>query len=124
MPDAKKVLIVDDEPDLVALTSFRLRKAGYIVSSVLDGAKALEEIKSSVPSLILLDLNLPGMSGEQICGLVKADDALRNIPILLFSASSDNIEDRCRDMGADDFLVKPYEHEDLLAKVRQLLEQK
>ncbi len=89
---SKKILIVDDEPDLVRVTSFRLKKMGYNVIVGTDGNQALSLIESERPDLVLLDLRLPEIDGLEACRRVKADPKLKDIPIILFTASISSAE--------------------------------
>ena len=119
----KTILVVDDEPAIVKVVSFRLKKAGYNVVSAADGQEGLDLIGKIKPDLILLDLRLPVLDGFQVCQKVKADESLKAIPIIIFTASStgENIDSRYKEVGADDYLIKPFEPEVLLEKIRKLL---
>ena len=119
----KTILVVDDEPAIVKVVSFRLKKAGYNVVSAADGQEGLDLIGKIKPDLILLDLRLPVLDGFQVCQKVKADENLKAIPIIIFTASSmgENIDSRYKEVGADDYLIKPFEPEVLLEKIRKLL---
>ena len=119
----KTILVVDDEPAIVKVVSFRLKKAGYNVVSAADGQEGLDLIGKIKPDLILLDLRLPVLDGFQVCQKVKADESLKSIPIIIFTASStgENIDSRYKEVGADDYLIKPFEPEVLLEKIRKLL---
>lgn len=114
----KKILLVDDEPDTLKLTTFRLRKAGYDVLQEINGLQAIERAKSDAPALILLDLNIPGRNGEEVCRILKGDPTTKSIPIVILSASSEIIEQKAAAAGADGFIVKPYDLPDFLAKVQ------
>ena len=119
----KTILVVDDEPAIVKVVSFRLKKAGYNVVSAADGQEGLDLIGKIKPDLILLDLRLPVLDGFQVCQKVKADENLKAIPIIIFTASSmgENIDSRYKEVGADDYLIKPFEPEVLLEKIRKLI---
>ena len=117
----KTVLIIDDEEDIQLITAFRLKKAEYTVVSAGDGATGLAALRDGGADLVLLDISLPGKSGLEICREIKADPALRGIPVILFSASVENIEDHRRKAGAEAFLIKPFETENLLKTVAELL---
>jgi len=120
MAKQKTVLIIDDEPDLVKLTSFRLTKAGYKVVAATDGKKGLESASRIKPDLIILDINLPEISGDEVCRALKNDEKLKCIPVMILSASIECLEDRVRDMGAQAFMLKPYDYQNLIAKVKEL----
>jgi len=121
---AKRILIVDDEPDVLKLAEFRLRKWGYEIITAFDGQKGLELIRNEKPDLVLLDLRLPNTDGIEVCRQVKNDKELKHIPIILFTATADiAVAEVAKEYGADDYLVKPYEPEQLLKKVRSITNQ-
>ena len=100
-----KILVVDDEPDLIKLTVYRLKKAGYEVTTAVDGCQAVELVGEINPDLVLLDLNLPGIKGSEVCRQIKANDETKNIPVILFSASGDSsVAQKAKQLGADDYL--------------------
>lgn len=115
----KRILIVDDEPDLVKVTSFRLKKAGYQVLISVDGRQALELIQKDPPDLILLDLLLPHIQGDQVCKQIKQDPKLKHIPVILFTATAVDIPAKVKEVGADDYLTKPFDPEELMGKVKK-----
>ncbi|HOW35658.1 MAG TPA: response regulator [Candidatus Omnitrophota bacterium] len=118
---AKKILFVDDESDVSAVVTFRLKKAGYEVINAVNGQEALDLAGKVNPDLILLDLRLPIISGEEVCERVKSDERLKNIPVILFTASVDNMEDKVKRTGADDFITKPFDPEQLMQKIKKLI---
>jgi len=119
---AKKILVVDDEPDLLKVVTFRLKKLGYDVIEAADGQKAIALIQEHRPHLILLDLRLPIMDGWEVCRRVKADEQLKYIPIILLTASAGALNsEMTKQLKAEDFLVKPFEPEVLLAIVKKLI---
>ena len=119
---AKKILVVDDEPDLLKVASFRLRKLGYEIIEATDGAKAMELIQEHRPHLILLDLRLPIMDGWEVCRRVKADDQLKNIPIIILTASAGALNSEItKELKAEDLLVKPFEPDVLLEKIKKYI---
>ena len=118
-----KILVVDDEPDILRVVIFRLKKLGYEVLTASDGKEGLDLIKSKRPDLVLLDFRLPTIDGLEITRRVKADDELKNIPIILLTASSTvEISKKAEEANADDCITKPFEPEELLAKVKSFLE--
>jgi len=118
----KKILIVDDEPDILKLTSLRLRKLGYHVLTAVNGQEGLESIRVEKPDLVLLDLILPIMSGADVCRKTKNDEKLKHIPIILFTASGDTITaEKAKKLGADDYMVKPFNPKELMNKVERML---
>ncbi|MFA5147819.1 MAG: response regulator [Candidatus Omnitrophota bacterium] len=117
----KTILIVDDEEDLVKVTTFRLKSLGYNVAVGVNGQEALNLIKEKRPDLVLLDLRLPVMDGRDVCKAVKADPELEDIPIVMFTASTQQISVQAKEAGADGFLVKPFEQEQLIAVLDKFL---
>jgi class 3 adenylate cyclase len=116
-----RVLIVDDDPDMVAFLGRLLGREGMHVEAATNGHQALEHIAAAPPDLILLDVLMPGPSGFEICQRVKADEATALVPIVLITALEDS-ESRVHGIqaGADDFLSKPVKREELLARVKTL----
>lgn len=118
---AKTILIVDDEADLVKVTMFRLKSLGYNVITGVNGQEALDLVKEKRPDLVLLDLRLPAIDGFEVCKTIKADAALKDIPIVMFTASTNEINEQAKSAGADGFLVKPFEQEQLMAVLDKFL---
>lgn len=121
MSDKKRILLVEDEPDILKITAFRLKKAGYEVITAMDGEKGLELAEKEMPGLILLDLGLPVMDGYEVCRRLKADEKLKKIPVVVFSASTDKVKEATEQIGADDYIVKPFEPEGLWEKVKKFI---
>ncbi|OGX16041.1 MAG: hypothetical protein A2166_05350 [Omnitrophica WOR_2 bacterium RBG_13_41_10] len=119
---AKKILIVNNEPDLLRIITFRIQKMGYDVIIASDAVKALEMIKSHVPGLILLDINMPNLSGPEVCKNMKAEENLKKIPVIFLAAASTNIEEKAKEAGAQDYLIKPFDLEVLVKKIQKLIE--
>ena len=118
---AKNILIVDDEPDILRLAVIRLEASGYKVLQAADGEKALELLNKNSPDLILVDLLLPGMQGDEFCQKLRSDIKFKNIPIILFTASVANITEKAEKSGAQDYILKPFEPEQLLYKIKRLI---
>jgi CheY-like chemotaxis protein len=118
---AKKILVVDDEPDILHEVSFILQKKGYEVIPATNGQEALDCIEEKHPDLVILDLWLPLIDGIEVGRRVKADEALRDIPIVLLTASVDNIEGKVKEARADDYLLKPFDYMELLEKVKRFV---
>ena len=116
-----KILLIEDELDLVEVTKMRLEKSGYEVISALSGEEAFAFLQKEIPDLILLDLLLPGMRGEEICKKLKCDNRLKTIPVILFTASASDIPKVVKAVCADDYIAKPFEPEDLLSKVKKFI---
>ena len=120
---AKKILVVDDEPDILDLATFRLENSGYEIINAVDAEEALVILQKDTPDLILLDLLLPKMQGDELCKKLKSDDKYKNIPIILFTASTTrpNLPEEVKKMGADDCILKPFEPEELLGKIKKFI---
>ena len=118
----ERILVVDDEPDIVALVVYHLAKAGYRVSSAAAGPDALQMARRERPSLIVLDLMLPGMSGFEILEQLRADDNTRGIAVLMLTARKEE-QDRIKglSLGADDYLTKPFSPQELVLRVGAIL---
>lgn len=123
MESKTRILLVDDEPDLVQMVSVRLTAAGYEVTPAYDGQQALDQVKQARPDLIILDLMLPKLDGYKVCRLLKFDERTKSIPVLIFTARA-QVEDvtLATECGADGYLTKPFEAKALLEKLQQLLE--
>ncbi len=121
MPETK-ILIVDDEPDLVALVAYHLRKEGFGAVSVSSGEEALETVRQGGIDLVLLDLMLPGIQGTEVCRMLREDPRTEAIPVIMLTARAD-VSDRVRGLesGADDYLPKPFSPTELLARVKAVL---
>ena len=120
----KKILVVDDESDILKLTSLRLRKLGYDVLTATNGKEGLDSIRDNAPDLVLLDMILPVMCGADVCRKIKDDEQLKHIPVLLFTASSNIMTaETAKKLRADDFIVKPFDPEELTKKIEKMLVQ-
>jgi len=117
-----KILVVDDEADLVSVLRFGLEVEGFEVISASDGEQGLSLAREASPALMLLDLMLPKLDGYKVCRALKFDERYRTMPIFILSARSGE-EDRrlALEMGADAFITKPYEMKELVAKIRARL---
>ena len=118
----ERVLVVDDEPDIVALVVYHLAKAGYRVFSAAAGPEALTIARREHPSLIVLDLMLPGMSGFEVMEELQHDDHTRGIAVMMLTARKEEV-DRIRglSLGADDYLTKPFSPQELVLRVGAIL---
>jgi CheY-like chemotaxis protein len=118
----KKILIVDDEADILTTFSNRLRLSGYQVVTASEGREALEKVDFEKPDLILLDLMMPGIDGFSVLETLKSDPKRKRIPVIITSVKfhRDSI-DKAAGLGADDYLSKPFVSSDLLRKIEKLL---
>jgi len=114
-----KVLIVDDDLDLLRLISFALRQAGYLVIEANDGLKALDVYDREQPELVILDVNLPGLNGFEVCRRIRERSATPIMMLTVRGTEEDEVQGL--DHGADDYLTKPFSPRSLLARVRALL---
>src|SRR5262249_58876846 len=119
---ASRVLIVEDERDIRDLILLHLQLDGYQVTTAGSGEDALLQVKQSPPDLVLLDLMLPGMSGLEVCRRLRQEPTTAGLPILMLTAKGDEV-DRVvgLELGADDYVVKPFSPKELLARVRAVL---
>jgi DNA-binding response OmpR family regulator len=117
-----KVLVIDDEKDIVSLLRYHLEKAGFQCLEGMDGAVALRLVREHHPDLLILDLMLPGMDGLEICRHLRQDAATARLPILMLTAKAEEV-DRVvgLEVGADDYVVKPFSPRELVARVRAIL---
>ena len=119
---AKRILIVDDEVQLVEMMKMRLEAAGYEIISAYDGQEGFDKAKKDKPDLIILDLMLPKMDGYKVCGLLKNDARYNKIPIIMFTARVQEEDMRLgKDLGAEEYVTKPFDPKTLLLKIKKLL---
>jgi len=119
----KKVLIADDEPNIVAAVEFLLRRNGYDVHVARNGEEALKLVEAHSPDLVLLDVMMPVRSGYEVCRRIRENDAWRHIKIIMLSAKGRDAEvTKGLAIGADDYVTKPFSTRDLLNRIGQLLQ--
>jgi two-component system, OmpR family, alkaline phosphatase synthesis response regulator PhoP len=118
---AKKILVVDDEPDVLKILSLRLEKTGYEVIRGKDGREALDLARQIIPDLIMLDVYMPDMNGDDVARVLKKDKDLKHIPIILISATATALDQKAKECGADGHVTKPFEPEELMGTVKKLL---
>ncbi|HEY6298465.1 MAG TPA: response regulator [Candidatus Binatus sp.] len=117
-----RVLIVEDDADIRELIRYNLAQEGFIVEDAADGAQALAKVKRRVPDLMVLDLMLPGMPGLQVCRQMRAERETAHLPILIVTAKGTEVDKVLGlEMGADDYVVKPFSPRELVARVKALL---
>ena len=118
----QRVLVVEDEPDIAALISYQLTRSGFRVETTLNGVEALRAVGRDIPDLIVLDRMLPGISGDEVLGRLKDDPEMQGIPVLVLTAKKEQ-EDRIAglELGADDYLTKPFSPRELVLRVQAIL---
>ncbi len=121
---AAKILIAEDEPNIVTSLQFLLQESAYEVRVARDGDEALQLVESFMPDLVLLDVMMPGRNGFEVCRKIRENPALRRIRIVMLTARGRDAErDEGLALGADAYMTKPFSTKELVAKVRQLLPQ-
>jgi two-component system phosphate regulon response regulator PhoB len=117
-----RILVVDDEPDAVELVGFNLKAAGYQVATAADGEEALRKARAQLPDLIVLDVMLPEVDGLEVCKILRRDGATASIPIIMLTAKAGEV-DRVLglELGADDYVTKPFSPRELVLRVKRLL---
>ena len=121
--ESAKILVVDDEPRNVRILQIQLNARGYTVYTAADGLEALDTVEKEMPDLILLDINMPKMDGFEVVKRIRSDEATEFLPIVMITALRDTRENRIKSIeaGADDFIEKPFDSLEVLARVRSLL---
>ena len=119
---AERILVIDDEPDLLELVRVNLDQAGFSVDTAQSGREGLDSLRRSPPDLMILDLMLPDVSGMEICRQVRSEPALAEMPIIMLTAKADEV-DRVvgLELGADDYVTKPFSPRELTLRVRAVL---
>ncbi|MEO7934549.1 MAG: response regulator [Chthoniobacterales bacterium] len=119
---SEKIIVVDDEVDVADLIAFHLQKAKYTVLTVADGAAALPLIREEMPALVVLDLMLPGVSGLEICRVLKSDPKLARIPVIMLTAKAEEVDRIVGfELGADDYVVKPFSPREFVLRVNAVV---
>jgi DNA-binding response OmpR family regulator len=121
MPD-KKILVVDDEPNVIRTLTFVLKKEGYDVSSAVDGEEALVKARESKPNLMFLDVMMPKKNGYEVCQELKSDVGTRDIHIIILSAKGQEADkEKALSAGANEFMTKPFSPVAIIGRVKELL---
>ncbi len=118
----QRILVVDDEPDVVELLSYHLKNAGYRVRTVTDATTSIERARSFLPHLVILDIMMPELNGTQICRILRSDPEMKNVPIIFLTARGEEV-DRVRgfEAGCDDYVSKPFSAKELVLRVKSNL---
>lgn len=118
----KKILVVDDEANIRELVRFNLEKEGFLVIEAVDGVTAINTVRTEKPDLVVLDLMLPALDGLEVCRVLKKDVATSGIPVIMLTAKGEEIDKVLGlEMGADDYLTKPFSPRELLARIKAVL---
>ena len=118
----RKILVVDDEADIREMISYNLEREGFQVLTAADGETALKSCQNENPDLIILDIMLPGIDGQQVCYKIKADEGLKHIPVIMLTAKSEETDEIVGlKVGADDYIKKPFSLRVLLARIETML---
>ena len=122
----ERILVIDDDEQIATYIRLSFSLAGYTVDWIRDGSLGLKRAIDTLPDAVILDLNLPGTNGFRICEQLREETATRAIPIIVVSGSWKDSQDRIRSIekGADDFLTKPFDANELLARIRRMLQRK
>ena len=118
----KMVLVVEDEPDIVNVLKIRLESEGFDVLTAPDGKEGLRAIREFIPDIVVLDLVMPEIGGLELCGIVKSDERLQKIPVIVLSARTEKKDmEESYNSGASAYFAKPYEWSELLAGIKEFL---
>ena len=118
----RKILVVDDEADLVELVSYNLHKEGFTIDSASNGEDALSKVRKKTYDLLILDLMLPGIQGMELCRILRNDPKTARLPIIMLTAKGEELDKVLGlEMGADDYITKPFSPRELVARVKAVL---
>jgi len=121
----KKILVVDDEKDIVEMLKYNLEKEGYTVFTALNGKRAIEQAQENKPNLILLDIMMPEMDGWEVCKQLMKDEKTSTIPVIFLTAKGSEVDEVVGlELGADDYIVKPISIRKLIARIKTALRRK
>jgi phosphate regulon transcriptional regulator PhoB len=117
-----QILVIDDEADLVELVLYNLRKEGFSVDSASDGESALKKVRKGTYDLLILDLMLPGIQGTELCRILRNDQKTSNLPIIMLTAKAEEVDKIVGlEIGADDYVTKPFSPKELVARVKAVM---
>jgi len=121
-PDTQRILAVDDEQDIIELLSYNLSREGFEVTTAMDGEEALKKIRAKSFDLVILDLMMPGIQGLELCRILRNDPRTKELPIIMLTAKTEEV-DRILglEMGADDYISKPFSPRELIARIKAIL---
>jgi DNA-binding response OmpR family regulator len=120
---ASRILIVDDEPNIILALEFLMRREGFEVAVAEDGERALQAMAEHRPDLVILDVMLPRLNGFEVCQRLRAQPAWRDVPVLMLTAKGHEAEmKKGLALGADAYMTKPFSTRDLVAEIRRLLQ--
>ncbi len=118
----KKILIIDDQPFIIKLIQYNLKKRGYKTITETDGLKALENIDKTSPDLVIMDIRMPKITGTELCIKFREKDNMKDIPIIILTGQlEEDTEEISRESGATDFMTKPFSPLELIKKIEQYL---
>lgn len=118
-----KILLIEDEPDQIKVVKFRLEASGYEVVTAENAQEGIKIAQEEKPDLILMDMLMPGLDGFEATRMLKSDSETKDIPVIAITAMGTvDVEDRCAQAGASDFIKKPYDSQELVQKVKKYLE--
>ncbi len=118
--DKPVILFIDDAPDILMMSGIRLKKLGHEVLTASSGDEGIKIAEEAKPALIFLDIMMPGKDGIRVCREIKSNPALKHVPVILFSAlSKDIVEEKVHEAGADGYIIKPFEPDELLGMVNK-----
>ena len=119
---AQRILVIDDEPDLVELVRVNLDRAGFQVDTAFCGREALDKLRGSPPDLVVLDLMLPDLSGNEVCREIRSDPELKRLPVIMLTAKAEEVDRVVGfELGADDYVTKPFSPRELVLRVKAIL---
>ena len=119
---SKRILVVDDEPNIVLSLEFLMTQAGYEVSTAADGERALQSIEAAPPDVVLLDVNIPKRNGYEVCEIIRANPSWERVRVVMITAKGRDVErEKGLALGADDYIIKPFSTREVVAKIAEVL---